>query len=131
VLNLQKTRLLSMETSGFFSGHMSYQIADSLIYLYYGILNPWISVLIYIGCDKKCNRIQRFFNKGVNRCLSNIILRPAEKEGWSTIQVCTAGKGLLGPWGWMAVIMRKQVHGQSKRLTATLPHSLRQGQTTR
>ena len=81
--------------------------------------------------DKKCNKIQRFLNKSVNRCLPNITFRPAEKEGWSTIQVCAAGKGLLGPWGWMAVVMRKQVHGQSERLAATLPHSLQQGQTTR
>ena len=84
-----------------------------------------------VTVDKKCNKIQRFLNKSVNRCLPNITFRPAEKEGWSTVQVCAAGKGLLGPWGWMAVIMRKQVHGQSERVGRHPPNTLRQGQTTR
>ena len=81
--------------------------------------------------QKKHIMFFKFFNKSVNRCLPRIRLRPAEKEGWSTIQICAAGKGLLGPWGWMAAVMRKQVHGQSERLAATLPNTLRQGQTTR
>lgn len=72
-----------------------------------------------------------FFNKSINRCLPRIRLRPAEKEGWSIIQICAAGKGLLGPWGWMAAVMRKQVHGQSERIDRHPPNTLRQGQTTR
>lgn len=69
--------------------------------------------------------------KNVNRCLPRIRLRPAEKEGWSIIRICAAGKGLLGPGGWMADVMWKQVHSQSERVGRHPPNTLRQGQTTR
>jgi len=50
--------------------------------------------------QKKQIIIEKFFNKSVNRCMPRIRLRPAEKESWSITQICTAGKGLLRPWGW-------------------------------
>lgn len=74
---------------------------------------------------------RKFFMKNVNRCLPRIRLRPTEKEGWSIIRICAAGKGLLGPGGWMADVMWKQVHGQSERVGRHPPNTLRQGQTTR
>ena len=44
--------------------------------------------------------IMKSYNKSVNRGVPRISLRLAEKESWSTIQICAEGKGLLRPWGW-------------------------------
>ena len=56
----------------------------------------------YFGAfSRKCwSLLGKFSKKSVNRCMPRIRLRLAEKESWSTIQICAAGKGLLHPWSW-------------------------------
>jgi hypothetical protein len=65
------------------------------------LTRPSDSCIHFVEFSRKSRSLLgKFSKKSVNRCVPRIMLRPAEKESWSTIQICAAGKGLLCPWGW-------------------------------